>query len=83
MKSNAPASENAAPTRKLAAILSADVVRYSRLMGDDDRATLETLTTYRQVMRDRISEHGGRVVDSPGDAMLAGFAARLRVSERQ
>jgi class 3 adenylate cyclase len=36
------------PHRKLAAILSADVVGYSRLMGDDDRATVETLNAYRQ-----------------------------------
>jgi adenylate cyclase len=53
----------------------ADVVGYSRLMGDDDRATLETLTAYRQVMQDRIGEHGGRVVDSPGDALLAEFSS--------
>ena len=60
MESTAPASGNAAPRRKLAAILSADVGGDSRLAGDDDRATLETLTAYRQVMRDRISERGGR-----------------------
>ena len=64
-------SAHSVPKRKLAAILSADVVGYSRLMGDDDRATLETLTTYRQITRDRVNDHGGRVVDSPGDALLA------------
>jgi adenylate cyclase len=61
--------------RKLAAILSADVAGYSRLMGDDEAATVETLTKYRQVFADHISRHDGRVVDSPGDNLLAEFAS--------
>jgi class 3 adenylate cyclase len=60
MENTSAPLERPPPKRKLAAILSADVVGYSRLMGDDDRAALDTLTTYRQVRRDRISEHGGR-----------------------
>ncbi len=59
--------------RRLAAILSADVAGYSRLMGDDEEATLRTLTDYREIMRERIEAHAGRVVDSPGDALLAEF----------
>ena len=64
---------DAVPRRKLAAILSADVAAYSRLMEDDERATLDTLTEYRRIMRTHIVDHGGRVVDSPGDALLAEF----------
>src|SRR5215510_1317981 len=61
--------------RKLAAIFSADVKGYSRLMGDDEIATVRTLTAYRQVMTTLIRTHRGRVVDSPGDNMLAEFAS--------
>jgi adenylate cyclase len=63
--------------RKLAAILSADVEGYSRLMGDDEEATILTLTSYRKVMTALIQQHGGRVVDSPGDNLLAEFASAV------
>ena len=61
--------------RKLAAILSADVQGYSRLMGEDEEATVQTLTAYREVMVSLIQQHRGRVVDSPGDNLLAEFAS--------
>jgi adenylate cyclase len=61
--------------RKLTAILSADVKGYSRLMGDDEVATVRTLTAYREVMATLIQQHHGRVVDSPGDNLLAEFAS--------
>ena len=61
--------------RKLAAILSADVVGYSRLMGDDEAATVKTLETYKGVMFSLIKQHRGRVVDSPGDNLLAEFGS--------
>jgi adenylate cyclase len=61
--------------RKLAAILSADVKGYSRLMGDDEVATIRTLTTYRGVFTTLITQHRGRVVDTPGDNLLAEFAS--------
>ena len=61
--------------RKLTAILSADVEGYSRLMGEDEEATVRTLTAYRGVMAKLIQKHGGRVVDSPGDNLLAEFAS--------
>ena len=60
-------------TRRLAAILSADVQGYSRLMGEDEEATLHTLTTYREIMTALIQQHRGRVVNSPGDNLLAEF----------
>jgi len=59
--------------RKLTAILSADVEGYSRLMGEDEDATIRTLTAYRELMSTLIQKHRGRVVDSPGDNILAEF----------
>ena len=61
--------------RKLTAILSADVEGYSRLMGDDEEATIRTLTKYRNAMTDLIQKYRGRVVDAPGDNLLAEFAS--------
>jgi adenylate cyclase len=63
--------------RKLAAIFSADVKGYSRLMGDDEIATVRTLTTYREAMTTLIHAHRGRVVDSPGDNLLAEFVSAV------
>jgi len=61
--------------RKLTAILSADVEGYSRLMGEDEEATIRTLTYYRQLMATLIQGNRGRVVDSPGDNLLAEFGS--------
>jgi adenylate cyclase len=61
--------------RKLTAILSADVKGYSRLMGDNEEATVLTITTYREVIATLVQEHRGRVVDSPGDNVMAEFAS--------
>ena len=59
--------------RKLTAILAADVVGYSRLMGDDDRATVRSLTEYREVFVERTQAHHGHIVDTAGDSVLATF----------
>ncbi|MCJ7685603.1 MAG: hypothetical protein MUO68_15075 [Desulfobacteraceae bacterium] len=59
--------------RKLSCILSTDVKGYSRLMGEDEAATVKTLTSYRNIMSTLIKQHRGRVVDSPGDNLLALF----------
>ena len=61
--------------RKLTAIFSADVEGYSRLMAEDEGATVRTLTTYREVMATLIQQHNGKVLDSPGDNLLAEFAS--------
>ncbi len=61
--------------RRLTAIFSADVVGYSRLMGEDEAATVDTITNYREIMADLIEQHRGRIVDSPGDNILAEFAS--------
>lgn len=61
--------------RKLAAILSADVEGYSRLMDDDEEATVRTLTKYRSAINDLVQQYRGRVVDTPGDNILAEFTS--------
>jgi TolB-like protein/class 3 adenylate cyclase/Flp pilus assembly protein TadD len=61
--------------RKLTAILSADVIGYSRLMRDSEEATVRDLAAHRVVLTEIIQQHHGRVVDSPGDNILAEFAS--------
>jgi len=61
--------------RKLAAILSADVEGYSRLMDDDEEATVRTLTAYRIAIAELVQGFRGRVVDAPGDNILAEFSS--------
>jgi adenylate cyclase len=61
--------------RKLTAILSADAVGYSRLMAEDEAATVKTMASYREIMSSLIKQHRGRVVDSPGDNVLAEFSS--------
>ncbi len=61
--------------RKLTVIFSADAEGYSRLMGDDEESTIRTLTNYRETMTKFIQQHRGRVVDAPGDNLLAEFAS--------
>jgi adenylate cyclase len=61
--------------RKIAAILSADVKDYSRLMGENEEATVLTLLEHQKVMNDLVNRHRGRVVDSPGDNLLAEFGS--------
>jgi len=63
--------------RKLTAILSADVKGYSRLMGENEAETVKTLTAYRKIMGELIQQHRGRVVDAPGDNILAEFPSVL------
>jgi TolB-like protein/class 3 adenylate cyclase/Tfp pilus assembly protein PilF len=63
--------------RKLKAIFSADVHGYSKLMGDDDEYTVNLITNYREIMEGLIEQHQGRVVDAPGDNILAEFASSL------
>ncbi|UCE55783.1 MAG: tetratricopeptide repeat protein [Desulfobacterales bacterium] len=61
--------------RKLTAILSADVEGYSRLMRDDEEATVRDLAAHRVSIAEIVQQHHGRVVDSPGDNILAEFAS--------
>ena len=59
--------------RKLTAILSADVIGYSRMMRDDEDSTIRTLTNYRTIMSNIIQKFRGRVVDATGDNLLSEF----------
>jgi adenylate cyclase len=61
--------------RKLAAILSADVKGYSRLMGEDEEWTLRTLNAYKELMGSLIQQHQGRIVGTAGDSVLAEFGS--------
>jgi adenylate cyclase len=61
--------------RKLTTIFSADVAGYSRLMGEDETATVKTLEQYKGIMSELIRQHRGRVVDSTGDNLLAEFTS--------
>ena len=61
--------------RRIAAILAADVVGYSRLMGKDEETTLATLNGYRAVIDGLIAIHTGRVFGSAGDSVIAEFAS--------
>ncbi len=63
--------------RRLAAILAADVAGYSRLMGEDEEATLRTLRDYRSVMDREAAAHGGRVFGRAGDSVIIEFASAV------
>ncbi len=63
--------------RKLAAILSADVVGYSRLMAEDEDATVRLVTAYREEVELLVHQHRGRLVDFTGDNFLAEFASAV------
>ena len=67
--------------RKLAAILSADAVGYSRLMADDEAATLRSLNDARSLFRERIQAHGGRLIDTAGDSVLAEFPSAVEAAD--
>ncbi|MCH8113826.1 MAG: tetratricopeptide repeat protein, partial [Proteobacteria bacterium] len=64
--------------RRLAAILAADVVGYSRLMGEDEEETAQRLNAYRKVIDELISGHDGRVFGSAGDSVIAEFASPVQ-----
>jgi adenylate cyclase len=63
-------------TRRLAAILAADVAGYSRLMGADEEGTLAALKAIRRELADpKVKEHHGRIVKTTGDGLLLEFAS--------
>src|SRR6476469_6842711 len=65
-----------ASTRRLAAVLAADVAGYSRLMGEDEEGTLAALKAIRRELSDpKIKEHRGRIVKTTGDGVLVEFAS--------
>lgn len=70
-------AESKEPKERLAAILAADAVGYSRLMREDDRATVATLDEFRGIFRQSIETHNGRIVDMAGDSVLAIFESAI------
>ena len=67
--------------RKLSGILSADAVGYSRLMQEDEALTILTLADSKELMAHFIQQYRGRVVDAPGDNMLAEFGSVVDATE--
>ena len=72
---------DAAPERKLTTILVADAAGYSRMMGEDEAATLSLLRSYRELIGGQIVRHRGRVVSTSGDNVLAEFASVVNAVE--
>ena len=68
-------------TRKLAAILSADIAGYSTLMGADEEGTVRKLRQVREAVLPIIEQFGGRIIDLAGDGILAEFPSAVRAME--
>jgi adenylate cyclase len=67
--------------RRLAAILSADIAGYSRLMGEDEAATVRDLKRHQAVILPLIGRYGGRIIDTAGDGILAEFPSVIGAAE--
>jgi class 3 adenylate cyclase len=68
-------------SRKLAAILAADIAGYSVLTGADEEATVRDLKAHQAVLLPMVGEHGGRIIDTAGDGILAEFASIVNAVE--
>jgi len=73
--------ETASMQRRLAAILAADIAGYSRLMGEDEAATVRALKGHQAVIHPLIGRHGGRIIDTAGDGILAEFPSVIGATE--
>jgi len=67
--------------RRLAAILAADIAGYSRLMGEDEAATVRDLKGHQAVVLPMVGHYGGRVIDTAGDGILAEFPSVINAAE--
>ena len=76
-----PPPKPGAPERRLAAILAADVAGYSRLMGQDEAATVREIRGHQSEILPMIATFGGNVVDTAGDGILAAFPSVVRAVE--
>jgi class 3 adenylate cyclase/pimeloyl-ACP methyl ester carboxylesterase len=81
MDENPEMSEQPSVRRRLAAILAADIAGYSRLMGEDEAATVKTLKAHQAVVLPLIGRHGGRIIDIAGDGILAEFASVVAATD--
>ena len=68
-------------SRRLAAILAADIAGYSRLMGEDEAATVRDLKGHQAVVLPLVAKHGGRIIDTAGDGILAEFPSVIGATE--
>ena len=68
-------------SRRLAAILAADVVGYSRLMGEDEAGTALSVREHREAARPIVAGHGGRIVKTTGDGLLLEFPSVVAAVE--
>jgi class 3 adenylate cyclase/pimeloyl-ACP methyl ester carboxylesterase len=73
--------EQASMKRRLAAILAADIAGYSRLMGEDEAATVRDLKRHQAVIVPMIDRYGGRIIDTAGDGILAEFPSVIGAAE--
>jgi class 3 adenylate cyclase/pimeloyl-ACP methyl ester carboxylesterase len=67
--------------RRLAAILAADIADYSRLMSEDEAATVRDLKAHQAVVLPLVGRHGGRIIDTAGDGVLAEFPSVIGAAE--
>src|SRR5918995_1078920 len=67
--------------RRLAAILAADIAGYSRLMHEDETATVRDLKAHQSIVLPLIARHGGRIIDTAGDGILAEFPSVIGATE--
>ena len=67
--------------RRLAAILAADIAGYSRLMGEDEAATVRDLKGHQAVVLPLVGRYGGRIIDTAGDGILAEFSSVISATE--
>jgi adenylate cyclase len=77
----ATAGQHPKVSRKLAAILAADIAHYSALMGADEACTVRDLKGHQAVILPMVAEHGGRIIDTAGDGILAEFASVVNAVE--
>jgi class 3 adenylate cyclase/pimeloyl-ACP methyl ester carboxylesterase len=75
--------DNPSPStnRRLAAILAADIAGYSRLMGEDEAATVRDLKAHQAVVMPLVGRYGGRIIDTAGDGILAEFPSVINATE--
>ena len=73
--------DHSSTNRRLAAILAADIAGYSRLMGEDEAATVRDLKAHQAVVLPLVGRYGGRIIDTAGDGILAEFPSVINATE--
>src|SRR5258707_14462737 len=73
--------DHSSTNRRLAAIFAADIAGYSRLMGEDEAATVRDLKAHQAVVLPLVGRYGGRIIDTAGDGILAEFPSVINATE--